>query len=107
MTGETLAELRGTEVEMVRTSAKYLVGFMIGTFSLELLDLIFRGYTTVKSWDILRYILRSVIYHKDWVDIFIKQYLCGYVIPFILHLWPRLTVRRAAAATLLVLFGVS
>ena len=101
-TPETLAELRGTEVEMIRISAKYLVGFMIITVSLELLDLIFRGYTAVQSWDILR----RVIYERDWLDIFIKQYLCGYVIPFILLLWPRVTVRRAAVATFLVLFGV-
>ncbi|MDA8327321.1 MAG: polysulfide reductase NrfD [Nitrospiraceae bacterium] len=101
-TGETLQDLRGTELEMIRISAKYLMAFMIAAFSLELLDLIFRGYTAVKSWDILR----SVIYQRDWVDIFIKQYLCGYVIPFALLLWPGLTVRRAVLATVLVLFGV-
>ena len=101
-TGETLQELRGTELEMVRVVAKPLVGFMIAAFSLELLDLIFRGYTAVKSWDILR----SVIYQRDWVDIFIKQYLFGYIIPFILLLTPGLTVRRAVLAAVLVLFGV-
>ena len=35
-------------------TSKYLVMFLVLAISLELLDLIFRGYTAVKSWDILR-----------------------------------------------------
>jgi len=70
--------------------------------TLELLDLIFRGYTAVKSWDILR----SVIYEKDFVKIFVLQYGLGNLVPFILFLMPRLTIRRAALGTMLVLMGV-
>ena len=101
-TGDTMAELRGTEVEMLRTSAKALIGFMIAAFALELLDLIFRGYTAMKSWDALR----TVLLQRDFTDLFIKQYTIGYIVPFILLLWPRLTVRRAVIASLCVLFGV-
>jgi len=70
--------------------------------TLELLDLIFRGYTAVKSWDILR----SVIYERDFFKIFILQYGLGNLVPFILLLLPGLTIRRAIAGTLLVLLGV-
>jgi predicted membrane protein len=56
----------------------------------------------VKSWDILR----SVIYGRDFGKIFILQYGLGNLVPFILLLLPRLTVRRAVVGTLLVLLGV-
>ncbi|MDA8168686.1 MAG: polysulfide reductase NrfD [Nitrospiraceae bacterium] len=95
-------QLKGAEADLIRKTSRYLIFFMIFAFSLELLDLIFRGYTAVKNWDILR----SVIYQRDYVDIFVKQYLIGNIIPFLLLIWPRLTVRRAAFATALVLFGV-
>ena len=45
-------------------TVKYLVMFMILAITLELLDLIFRGYTAVKSWDILR----SVIYEQGFLS---------------------------------------
>ena len=69
---------------------------------LELLDLVFRGYTAVKSWSILR----NVIYGKDFTNIFLLQYTLGNLVPFILLLIPRLTIRRAILALVLVLFGV-
>ncbi len=100
--GEALETLRGSEIEMVRVTTRYLVYFMIVAFSLELLDLVFRGYTAVRSWEALE----PVIFKRDWVDIFVKQYFMGYVLPFILLLWPRLNVRRALLATALVVFGV-
>jgi predicted membrane protein len=56
----------------------------------------------MKSWDILR----TVIYGKDFTKIFIYQYGLGNVLPFVLLLLPRLTVKRAALAAALVLFGV-
>jgi predicted membrane protein len=56
----------------------------------------------MKSWDILR----TVIYGKDFTKIFIYQYGLGNVLPFILLLLPRLSVKRAAIAAALVLFGV-
>ncbi len=83
-------------------TSRYLIMFLVLAITLELLDLIFRGYTAVKSWDILR----SVIYGRDFVNIFILQYGLGNLVPFILFLIPGLTIRRAAAGSLLVLLGV-
>jgi len=67
-----------------------------------MLDLIFRGYTAMKSWDILR----SVMYGKDFFNIFILQYTFGNLIPFVLLLLPGRTLKRTAVALVLVLFGV-
>jgi hypothetical protein len=75
---------------------------MVLAITLELLDLIFRNYTAVKSWDILR----SVIYEKDFFKIFILQYGLGNVLPFFIFLLPGLTIRRALIGSLLVLMGV-
>jgi Ni/Fe-hydrogenase subunit HybB-like protein len=98
----SLEEVKGAEVHVVKMTAKYLVFFLIFAISLELLDLIFRGYTAVKSWDMLR----TIIYERDFYDIFIMQYGIGNLIPLILFLTPGLTVRRAVLGVLLVLFGV-
>jgi Ni/Fe-hydrogenase subunit HybB-like protein len=95
-------DLKSAEIQVVTITAKYLVMFLVLAITLELLDLIFRGYTAVRSWDILR----SVIYEKDFTKIFILQYGLGNLIPFIIFLTPRLTVRRAALGSLLVLLGV-
>ncbi len=98
----TREEIRGVELHEVRITSRYLLFFLIFAISLELLDLVFRGYTAVKSWDILR----SVIYEKDFRDIFVLQYGIGNLIPFILILLPGLSVRRAFVICCLVLFGV-
>jgi predicted membrane protein len=98
----TREEIKGVEIDVVKKTARYLLFFLISSISLELLDLIFRGYTAVKSWDILR----RVIYERDFVDIFIFQYTLGNLFPFILLLIPRLTIRRAIPALFLVLLGV-
>ena len=95
-------ELKSAEIQTVTITAKYLLMFMILAITLELLDLIFRNYTAVKSWDILR----SVIYDKDFFKIFILQYGFGNVLPFILFMIPGLTIRRAVIGSLLVLLGV-
>jgi Ni/Fe-hydrogenase subunit HybB-like protein len=95
-------ELAGVEVSVIKITARYLLMFLVLAITLELLDLIFRGYTAVKSWDVLR----SVIYGKDFVDIFILQYGIGNLIPFILFLLPGLTIRRTVLGVCLVLFGV-
>ncbi len=95
-------QIKGVEINDIRMTAKYLVFFLVAAISLELLDLIFRGYTALKSWDVLR----SVIYERDFYDIFIMQYVIGNLIPLILFLIPGLTIRRAILAVLLVLFGV-
>ncbi|MGA2192337.1 MAG: NrfD/PsrC family molybdoenzyme membrane anchor subunit [Nitrospirota bacterium] len=100
--GPTPEEIKGVEVNEVKLTAKYLLLFMVFAISLELLDVIFRGYTAVKSWDILR----QVIYGRDFANIFIFQYGVGNLLPFVLLLLPGLTVRRAVLATILVLFGV-
>ncbi len=65
-------------------SSNYLLYFMIAAMTLEILDLIFRGYTQVKSWDILR----EVIMERDFVKIFILQYAIGNVLPFIMMILP-------------------
>jgi predicted membrane protein len=97
-----LEALRVSGRQVVTVTARYLRIFMVLAITLELLDLIFRGYTAVKSWDILR----SVIYEKDFFKIFVLQYGLGNLVPFVLLLLPRLTVRRAVIASALVLLGV-
>lgn len=94
--------LKSADLDVVTQSSRYLLIFLVLAITLELLDLIFRGYTAVKSWDILR----SVIYGKDFTGIFIIQYGLGNAIPFILLLLPGLTIRRIVASTLLILLGV-
>ncbi len=98
----TLEEIRGVEKYEIGITSKYLLFFMIFSISLELLDLVFRGYTAVKSWDILR----NVIYGKDFINIFLLQYTLGNLFPFILLLIPGLTIRRVVVALVLVIFGV-
>jgi len=95
-------EIKGVEINVIKMTTKYLIFFLIFAISLELLDLIFRGYTAVKSWSILR----KVIYGKDFTNIFILQYTLGNLIPFILLLLPGLTIKRTVVGIVLVLFGV-
>jgi len=94
--------LAGVALNELRVTSRYLLFFLLLAISLELLDLIFRGYTAVKTWDILR----SVIYGRDFVDIFILQYGIGNLLPLILLVWPGLSVRRAVVSVILILFGV-
>jgi len=93
---------KGAETEIITKSARYLLGFLVAAISLELLDLIFRGYTAMKSWDILR----SVMYGKDFLNIFVLQYTLGNLVPFVLLILPGRTMKRTVLALLLVLFGV-
>lgn len=99
---ERREEIKGVEINVIKMTSRYLLFFLIFAISLELLDLIFRGYTGVKSWDVLR----SVLYGKDFIPIFIFQYGLGNLVPLILFLTPRLTIRRAIIGVILVLFGV-
>lgn len=92
----------GIQNDEIRSTTRYLLLFMVLAITLELLDVIFRGYTAVKSWDILR----EVIYDKDFTKIFVLQYGIGNVLPLILLLVPGLTTRRACIACVMVLFGV-
>jgi predicted membrane protein len=98
----TVEELEGAKHQEVMLASNYLLYFMIGAITLEILDLIFRGYTQVKSWDILR----EVIMERDFTKIFIMQYGIGNVLPFLMMILPGRTVRRTTMATVLVLFGV-
>jgi len=98
----TMEEIKGAELNVIKMTSKYLLLFLVFAISLELLDLVFRGYTAVKSWDILK----SVIYERDFVNIFIVQYGLGNALPLILFLIPGLTIRRAVVGLLLVLMGV-
>jgi len=95
-------QLRSIQEHEVKMTSKYLLIFMTLAITLELLDMIFRGYTAVKSWDALR----MVIYEHDFAKIFIYQYGIGNLLPFLMLLAPGLTTRRAALASILVLFGV-
>ena len=95
-------EIKGAEAEIISKAAKYLLGFLVAAISLEMLDLIFRGYTAMKSWDILR----SVMYGKDFLNIFVLQYGLGNLVPFVLLILPRRTLFRTVIALVLVLFGV-
>jgi predicted membrane protein len=54
---EVAGEIKGAEKEVINKAARYLLGFLVAAISLEMLDLIFRGYTAMKSWDILRSLL--------------------------------------------------
>ena len=94
--------IAGAELDVITKTSRYLLGFLVAAITLELLDLIFRGYTAMKSWDILR----SVMYGKDFINIFVLQYTLGNLVPFILLLIPGLTIRRVFLALVLVLFGV-
>ena len=98
----TVEQLEGAKHEEVMMASNYLLYFMIAALTLEILDLIFRGYTQVKSWDILR----EVILGRDFTKIFIMQYGIGNALPFLLMALPGRTVRRTTIATVLVLFGV-
>jgi predicted membrane protein len=95
-------EIKGAEADVITKATRYLLGFLVAAISLELLDLIFRGYTAMKSWDILR----SVMYGKDFINIFVLQYTLGNLVPFILLILPGRTMKRTVLALLLVLFGV-
>ncbi|OGR00710.1 MAG: oxidoreductase [Deltaproteobacteria bacterium RIFOXYD12_FULL_55_16] len=99
---ESVKVIQGAEMEVISKSSRYLMSFLVAAISLEILDLIFRGYTAMKSWDILR----SVMYGKDFVNIFILQYGLGNLVPFIILLLPGRTLRRVTLATVLILFGV-
>lgn len=98
----TRDQIVGAEIDLLRKTSKYLIGFLIAAITLEILDLVFRGYTAMKSWDILR----SIIWGKDFVNIFILQYFCGNLLPFIMLLLPGLTIRRTVVSLILILFGV-
>jgi Ni/Fe-hydrogenase subunit HybB-like protein len=99
---ERREDIMGAELSVIKMTSRYLLFFLVFAISLELLDLIFRGYTATKSWDVLR----SVIYGKDFTNIFILQYGIGNLVPLILFLIPRLTIRRTIIGVVLVLFGV-
>jgi len=100
--GVEASEIKGAEKEIINQATRYLLGFLIAAISLEMLDLIFRGYTAMKSWDILR----SVMYGKDFINIFVLQYTLGNLVPFVLLILPGRTLKRTVLALLLVLFGV-
>ena len=98
----SLREIKSAEMHVMKITTKYLLAFLIVAITLELLDLIFRGYTANKSWDALR----SVIYGRDFINIFVFQYGLGNLVPYVLFLLPGLTIRRTVIGSLLVLFGI-
>jgi formate-dependent nitrite reductase membrane component NrfD len=98
----SVEDLQSAEQQEIKIVSNYLLYFMIAAITLEILDLIFRGYTQVKSWDILR----EVILERDFTKIFILQYAIGNALPFLLMVLPGRTVRRTVIASALVMFGV-
>ncbi|MBW6509827.1 MAG: polysulfide reductase NrfD [Desulfuromonadales bacterium] len=101
-TAPTVTELNSAQQQEIGIVSNYLLYFMIAALTLEILDLIFRGYTQVKSWDILR----EVIMERDFTKIFIMQYAIGNALPFLMMVLPGRTVRRTTIAACLVIFGV-
>ncbi len=95
-------EIQSVEISVVKMTSRFLLIFLVSAISLELLDLVFRGYTAVNSWDILK----SALYERDYLNIFILQYGIGNFVPLVLLLTPRLTLKRTVLATALILFGV-
>lgn len=93
---------RETDIQIIRIIAKYLVFFMILALSLELLDLVFHSYTAKKPYEILQ----TIIFDRFAFNIFGLQYGLGMALPFLLLLLPRLSIRRAFVASILILFGV-
>ena len=100
--GVSAVEIKGVEHDVISQATKYLLGFLVAAITLELLDLIFRGYTAMKSWDILR----EAMFVNDFTKIFVLQYTLGNLVPLILLLLPGRTIKRTVLALLLVLFGV-
>jgi predicted membrane protein len=100
--GVSAVEIKGVEHDVISQSTKYLLGFLVAAITLELLDLIFRGYTAMKSWDILR----EAMFVNDFTKIFVLQYTLGNLVPLVLLLLPGRTIKRTVLALLLVLFGV-
>ncbi|RNC67714.1 MAG: oxidoreductase [Desulfuromonadales bacterium] len=98
----TPEEIKSVEMYEVTMTAKYLVLALCAALGLELLDLLFRDYAKFRSWEIVR----TLIYGRDFVNVFIVQYGLGNLLPMALFLLPRLTMKRAAFATILVLMGV-
>ncbi len=94
--------IRRVEMHEVRVTVKYLLMFMAVALTLEFFDLVFRGYTGVKSWEILK----SIIYEKDFFNIFILQYGIGGALPIFILMLPGLTVKRATVGLILVLLGI-
>ena len=99
---ERREEIKSVEISVIKMTSRYLLFFLIFAISLELLDLIFRGYTGIASWDALR----SVLFGRDFTKIFVLQYGLGNLVPLILLLIPGLTIRRTIVGVTLVLFGV-
>ncbi|MDH4318918.1 MAG: hypothetical protein OEV64_11045, partial [Desulfobulbaceae bacterium] len=90
------------EMDVIKKTSRYLIGFLIAAITLELLDMIFRGYTQMKSWDILR----EVMWEEDFTKIFIMQYGLGNLVPFLLLMIGKPGIKRTALALVLILFGV-
>lgn len=99
---ERREEIKSVEINVIKMTSRYLIFFLVFAISLELLDLIFRGYTGIASWDVLS----TVLFGKDFNKVVVLQYGLGNLVPLILLLLPGLTIRRTIVGVTLVLFGV-
>lgn len=99
---EVKSTVRTQQMDVITMTKGYLFIFLVAAISLELLDLIFRGYTAVRSWNILG----EVLLKHDFIKIFVLQYGLGNLLPFAMLMLPRLTIKRTVVALILVLYGV-
>ncbi|MFC1769796.1 NrfD/PsrC family molybdoenzyme membrane anchor subunit [Nitrospirota bacterium] len=95
-------KVKADQHDVVSMTKKYLLMFLVAAISLEILDLVFRGYTAVRSWDILK----EIIFDVDFVKIFVLQYFLGNFVPFIILLIPKVDIKGTIVALALILFGV-
>ena len=68
---------RRCEVGVVRITASTSWCFLVLAISLELLDVVFRSYTAVKSWDVVE----SAVYGREFRQVFVLQYGLGNLVP--------------------------
>jgi CBS domain-containing protein len=76
--------------------------FLVISFILESIDIVFHGYLAEESWGILSVLL----FDKIGFNMFGLQWGLGMILPFILLLSKKVGTKRAFIASLLVLIGV-
>ncbi|RMD54044.1 MAG: oxidoreductase [Nitrospirae bacterium] len=88
--------------ETVEGMASALKWFLVITFVLESMDIIFHAYVGEESWEILS----KLIFERIRLKLFVLQWGCGMLIPFLLLLISPVSKIRAFIASVLVLIGV-
>lgn len=86
----------------VKSMCNVLAIFLVISFILESIDIVFHGYLAEESWGILSVLL----FDKIGFNMFGLQWGLGMILPFILLLSKKVGTKRAFIASLLVLIGV-